>query len=531
MSKTVSSRDLRAMFDDREELALLDAREERDFATAHILYASCLPYGRIEERAERLLPRRGLRVVWCDAGDGLADRAAERLAVLGFSDVSVLQGGIGAWAAAGNELFSGINVPSKGFGECIEQSQHTPSIDAATLKTRIDAGESLVVLDSRPFGEFHARSIPGGVCTPGAELVYRVQCLAPDPSTTVVVNCAGRTRSIIGAQSLIEAGVPNPVLALRNGTMGWTLAGMTLETGATRRAPAPGEAELALARERAATVRERYGVPLLDRDTLQRFESERARRSLYLFDVRQPEEYEAGHVVGSLNAPGGQLVQQTDYYAPARGARVVLVDDSGVRASMTAAWLRRMGWDAHVLADGLAGVDLETGPFIPLIAGIDLERATLCTPHQLHAMSGRGEARVLDLSLSNAYRVGHVPAAWWGVRSRLHRALVRLPAGGRVVLVSEDDRHARLAAGEAQALEQRPVLVLEGGMRAWRAARLEVESGDTQLADEVDDLWQRPYERSGGSERDLSEYLDWEVALVDQLRRDGTARFEVPVSK
>ena len=287
MSKTVSSRNLHAMFDDREELALLDAREERDFATAHILYASCLPYGRIEERAERLLPRRGLRVVWCDAGDGLADRAAERLAVLGFSDVSVLQGGIGAWAAAGNELFSGINVPSKGFGECIEQSQHTPSIDAATLKTRIDAGESLVVLDSRPFGEFHARSIPGGVCTPGAELVYRVQCLAPDPSTTVVVNCAGRTRSIIGAQSLIEAGVPNPVLALRNGTMGWTLAGMTLETGATRRAPAPGEAELALARERAATVRERYGVPLLDRDTLQRFESERARRSLYLFDVRQ----------------------------------------------------------------------------------------------------------------------------------------------------------------------------------------------------------------------------------------------------
>jgi hypothetical protein len=31
------------------------------------------------------------------------------------------------------------------------------------------------------------------------------------------VNCAGRTRSIIGTQSLINAGVPNPVTALRNG--------------------------------------------------------------------------------------------------------------------------------------------------------------------------------------------------------------------------------------------------------------------------------------------------------------------------
>ena len=83
---------------------------------------------------------------------------------------------------------------------------------------------------------------------PGAELVLRVRDIAPSPDTTIVVNCAGRTRSIIGAQSLINAGIPNKVVALRNGTMGWHLAGFTCDKGETdavtrrhRRRPRLGE--------------------------------------------------------------------------------------------------------------------------------------------------------------------------------------------------------------------------------------------------------------------------------------------------
>ena len=80
-------------------------------------------------------------------------------------------------------------------------------------------------------------SIPTATSVPGAELALRVRALAPDRATTVIVNCAGRTRSIIGAQSLINAGLPNRVAALRNGTIGWTLAGLDLDHGQARRAP------------------------------------------------------------------------------------------------------------------------------------------------------------------------------------------------------------------------------------------------------------------------------------------------------
>ena len=220
MAKTVTAEELRAMLLDGGELALLDVREEGEFSESHLLFASSLPLSRLEFGIDALVPRRGTRVVLCDDGDGLAGRAAEKLAGFGYDDVAVLDGGTGAWERAGNVLFSGIYVPSKAFGEYVEETCHTPNITAPELKARLDAGDDLVVLDSRPMDEFRRMNIPTAIDVPGAELAYRVHDIAPSPDTTVVVNCAGRTRSIIGAQSLIKAGIPNEVMALRNGTMG-----------------------------------------------------------------------------------------------------------------------------------------------------------------------------------------------------------------------------------------------------------------------------------------------------------------------
>ena len=527
MLKTVNPRELRAMFDDGAELALLDAREEAAFGAAHLLYASCVPLSRLEMKVPVMVPRLGARVVWCDGGEGLAERAAERLTGFGWHEVSVLAGGVPAWAQAGYEVFSGVNVISKAFGEVVELVFDTPSLAPQELRAMMDAGEDLVVLDSRPLPEYQARSIPGGVCTPGAELLYRVATMAPSPHTTVVVNCAGRTRSIIGAQSLRNADVPNTVLALRNGTMGWHLAGFPVETGARRRAPDPTPAQQEQALARATAVAERFGVKVIDTAMLATWEAEREQRTLYLLDVRQPEEYEAGHLAGSLCSPGGQLVQETDHTVATLGARIVLVDDTGVRSRMTAAWLQQMGWDAVVLDGALAG-ELETGPQVTPILGLDDTPLPVLSPEAVDDLRQRGQARVLDLSLSRAFRNGHVPGAVWGVRARLHRALAKLPAGGTVVLVSEDDRLARLAGLDVAALDLRPLAVLEGGMRAWRGARLALDTGTSGMADEADDLWLRPYERDAGQEDAMRDYLSWEVDLVEQLRRDGSARFALP---
>ncbi len=504
---------LRAWILDGQELALLDAREEGEFGAAHAFWAVPCPLSRAELRAPTILPRIGTRIVCMDAGDGLAERLAEVLAGLGATDVHVLDGGTAAWAAAGYVLFSGVNVPSKAFGEWVEHHYGTPSIDAAALNAWQSEGRDIVVLDSRPFDEFTRMAIPGGVNVPGGELAYRIADLVPDPATTIVINCAGRTRSILGAESLRRAGVPNPVVALRNGTMGWELAGLAPTRGRTERfAPgAPGTVALAL--QRATAFAEQAGVGVIGPLDLARFEAD-PDRTLYVLDVRDPTEFNAMHRPGSRNASGGQLIQATDVWVGVRGARIALLDDDGVRARMAAAWLRLMGHrDVFVVEGPLDGAGAVPAP----VAGPDAA-----------IVAEVGGALVVDLARSIDFRAGHIPGAVWGVRTRLAGLRDRLAAAARVVITAPDERLARLAVPEVQALTSAPVQVLAGGTAGWIAA------GGVPASDRADpadaacvDFYLRPYDRNSGVAEAMEAYLSWEIDLVREIGRDGTVVFGV----
>jgi rhodanese-related sulfurtransferase/predicted metal-dependent enzyme (double-stranded beta helix superfamily) len=516
---------LKAALRGGDELALFDVREEGEFADGHLFHAVPLPLSRLELRVAALAPRRGVAVVIMDGGDGaIARQAARRLAQAGYGDISILDGGLAAWRDAGYEVFTGVNVPSKAFGEFVEHRHGTPRLDAAEIARRREAGEPMVILDSRPMDEYRRMNIPGGIDCPGGELVHRIFAAAPDPRALVVVNCAGRTRSIIGAQSLIDAGVPHRVVALRNGTMGWHLAGLTLERGATRSASDPDAQASARARAAADALAERLGLSIIGRDRLAAFEAEAGRRTLFRFDVRDPREYEAGHLPGFRSAPGGQLVQATDRYAGTLGARLVLACDTGTRSRMTASWLHRMGWETHVLDQAFAGQELAVGPEQVQVPGLGAAACRHVGPPELAALIDAGHAAVIDLDTSLAYRDGHIPGAVWAIRGRLARALPILPADRILVLASPDGVLARLAAAEIAA---RDVRVLLGGTAAWRAAGLPLETGAGTLADATIDVWYRPYDRQSGVEQAMKGYLDWEVDLVAQVERDGDARFRL----
>ena len=504
-------------------------REEDVYAQSHPLFAVNLSYGRIECDARLRIPRLDTPVVLLDNGEGLTLRAAQVLARMGYSQISILQNGLSGWAAAAGELFRDVNVPGKAFGELVESKRKTPSMSATEVKALIDSDADMVVLDARRFDEYQTMSIPGAISVPGAELVLRARSLAPSATTRIVVNCAGRTRSIIGTQSLVNAGIPNPVCALRNGTIGWTLAGLELEHKADKRFAEVNDADRKKAAASALALLFRAGVQRIDKQDLQALLAD-ATRNTYVFDVRTPEEFALGHLPGARSAPGGQLVQETDHHVGVRGARIVLYDDDGVRASMTASWLAQMGWDTYVLKD-LKPEDLRDTAVVADALPDTLTPVAGVDPATLKEwLANRSNlSMVIDVGDSATYVKRHIPGAWWLLRSQLAQDFSRVHKANRYVLTCADGRASRYAVAELQPLVRAGVQVLwlSGGNAAWTAQGFSTQQGESYLASPRIDRYRRPYEGTDNPAQAMQAYLDWEYGLVEQLRKDGSHHFKV----
>ncbi len=518
----ITPNELRRRWRAGEEVALLDVREEGPYSLAHPFFAVSLPLSQIELRVLDLIPRLGAPVAVFDDGEGYAERAAKRISALGYTDVSILDGGLEAYRAVG-EVFRDVNAPSKAFGELVEAIRHTPSLSANEVKALIETEPDLVVLDARRFEEYRIMSIPRGVSVPGGELAFRAREIAPAPGTTIIVNCAGRTRSIIGTQSLINAGLPNRIFALRNGTIGWTLAGHDVERDRTDRFLQRPEATYSAALASATQWAARVGVPALDRNTFDRFLAQANERTLYLLDVRTPEEYERGHPAGFASAPGGQLVQATDEWVAVRGSRLVLFDDDGIRARMAASWLIQMGWEAHVVGlDVIEATGTGTPPPrrpAPPASGPALDVAEL--------IANRDSWTVVDLARSPAYAAGHIPGAHFVLASRFTEDLPRLPGEGAIVLTSVDGDEALFALADAAASTPRKVAVLNGGTRAWTSSSQPLQRDQHSWISEPDDVYKRPYEGTDNAAAAMQAYIDWELHLVAQLANDSVSNFHV----
>jgi rhodanese-related sulfurtransferase len=274
------------------------------------------------------------------------------------------------------------------------------------------------------------------------------------------------------------------------------------------------------ARKASQRVAQDCGVKAIDRAAFETLRADTT-RTLYLFDVRDPTEYEVGHVTGAVSAPGGQLVQATDQYVGTLGARIVLVDDAEVRAMMTASWLRQMGYpEVFVLAEK----GTETGSPAPPILEADMHPEAAIDLQSLGELFSRNAATIVDVSLSRNYLKDHIPGAWFAIRTRLADALKKIPLKGTMVLTSENGTVAQLAVAEAQAASGIPARFLAGGNAAWKAAGYEL-SAEPLMADDAIDQWRKPYERGGDTKAAMSEYLAWETDLLPRLARDGSLAF------
>lgn len=503
---------------DRAELAILDVREVGEFAAGHIFQASSAPLSVFETSLQALVPRQTTRLVLVDDGtSSRAERAAGLAHELGYGGVLVLRGGCGAWRRAGYELFEGVFVPSKAFGEIVEHSMQVPSISSTELSAWLRDKRDVLILDGRPFDEHRKMCIPGSVCVPNGELAYRAASLLRDDSTPVVVHCAGRTRSIIGTQILREAGLPNPVFALQNGTQGWALSGLELERGSSRNAEhtSPGRSRDQVLEE-ARAYADRWAVSIIDDATLFRWLDDNE-RTTYLFDVRTWDEFREGHLQGSVHAPGGQLLQSTDTWIGTRGARVVLIDDAELRAVVIARWLRMMGWEAHALSSPFHWA----GQGAPTATARDAQLPpTSPDPASLPV--------IFDLRSSTEFRNGHIEGARWAIRPNAGPILNSLIRGTRIGLCAPCGSVLELFVKDLHSAGFSDLQWFGDRPEAWVAAgcRLVATPDIPSDADSIDFAF-FTHDRHSGNLEASRQYLAWEVGLVDRLSRTDRALFRL----
>ena len=540
MPDTISPQSLDGLLKGGSPFALIDVRETGEYNNAHIPDASLIPRRDLESQIGDAVPHPATPVVVCDDDARRATLAAATLEGLGYTDVSVLDGGINRWVTQEYPTEWGVNVPSKDFGEKVEVVHHVPEIDAVELNERIESGEEIVILDTRTPEEYQRLCIPGGRSVPGAELALRITDITKEMSddATVVINCAGRTRSIIGTRVLQRMGMPN-VVGLKNGTAGWSLAGYSLESGADRlELPDLSEEGIAAAEAYADRLAEEDGVRYIDADGLQALMARRSNEAVYLVDVRTEQEYAAGHIPGFRWFPGGQAVQRSDEVAVVKNCPIIFCCDGRARAAITASWYRQMGHEqVYAVLGGTtawqgAGQALEQGHSRTQPLGLDEARSKvrMLAPSDVPAASEASitlvgtsggpstyireasEATIVFVGTSQQFAEGHVPGARWIPRGWLEAQIGdAAPDKSAPVVVTCVDGVTSTFAGAALVDEgYSDVSVLEGGMRAWQDAGYAIEKGLAGVMSTPADVVPAGTDRGFA---DMMNYLRWEEEL------------------
>lgn len=516
----IDPNDLKAYLQTGKEIALLDVREPGEFGEDHLLYAVNTPYSVLEQDVLRLVPNHSVKVVLVDArGDDLVYTAASRLQDVGYLDVNVLSGGLASWKASGYEVFAGVNVPSKAFGELAEHFYHTPRITAQELAERQRRGDRLAIFDGRPYAEYQKMNIPGARCCPNGELALRIDDLVPDESTPIIINCAGRTRSIIGAQTLINLGIPNPVYALENGTQGWFLADQALEYGSSHEWPPAMPRNVQVQRSRAQALATRFGIQTISAAVYNDLVLDTA-RTTYLCDVRNPEEYRKDHLPNAISAPGGQLIQATDQYIGVRGARLVLWDGDGVRAGVVAHWLVQLGWEVYVMDPNTTPAQISTS----LPAHTPTQSIAWIDAAQLLEKISAGAA-LIDMRSSAAYRKLHVKDAVWLTRRDIKSYLRRNP-NDQVIFITSEQRELGYCALDAKEAGAEHIAAFCFAEQEAKSLPLETTPNSPSDADRIDYLF-FVHDRHDGNKAAARQYLAWELNLVEQLDDVEKASFRI----
>src|SRR4030095_10079895 len=474
MSYNISGSALAGLMSSETLYAVFDVRERGEFNAGQIANATSLPRSQIEFRIAELVPDRRIPIVVYDEGEGRGALAAHTLGEFGYENVSILDGGLSEWRKEGLPAVSGVNVPSKAFGEKVHHERTIPEISPEELKGLQERMTDLMIFDVRTPEEYRRFCIPGGVNVPGGDLILWAEALRRKPETPVVINCAGRTRSIIGTAVLLRLGLNN-VRALKNGTMGWVLAGVGLESAPARVAATASDESRGHAREIALRIAEEEKLSWVSACELLDHLRGNDGGVTYLIDVRSESEYEDGHIAGSLNIPGGQAVQRADDFVAVKNSRIIFVSNQSARGVMAAYLYRQMGFrDVKVLQGGFeawreSGGAVESGwsQTEPLGFETAKKSARVLAPGEVNSLLQRSTASVLHVGSSADFAAVHLPCSKWISRGWLELKLPSLwtDKAQPMVLACRNGQGSILAARTLAEMGYKEIFVLDGGVQ------------------------------------------------------------------
>ena len=501
---------------------MIDVREVGEYNSAHIPGSSNIPRRQIEFLMTRAAPYPGVEMVICDDDGQRAAMAADTLQEMGYRRVAVLDGGLNHWFTQGYSTEWGTNVPSKAFGEKMEVVHHLSLMDATELHERMEGGDPLLVLDARTPQEHQSFCVPGGRSLPAGEMALRITDIRKEmgPEVTVLVHCAGRTRSIIGARTLQRMGIEN-VYALKNGTAGWMLAGYPLERGSDRlELPQVTPDGLAAAEKYTALLARDDGVEMLDLAALMTMMERLQEETIYFVDVRTEKEYRQGHIPGFGWFPGGQAVQRSDEVTVVKNCPLVFCCDRRARAVSTASWYRQMGFEEVYVVEGgttqweTSGRTLEdssagTEPF-----GLEAAKRTVA-PISAPQLKARESGLTLFVETSRDFAGAHVPGSYWVPRGWLEFQIESVADGYEtpIVVTCCDGQQSFLAGATLKKRGYLKVEVLDGGVQAWLNAGFATEKGLSNLMSTPTDVVTTGPNRNFA---DMMNYLRWEEALGEK---------------
>ena len=523
---TINPSDIESWCDTHHNRALIDVNEFGEFIMGHAPHFVCIPRGHLPERMRYLIPDSDTAVLLMCSDGRRSARAAAEVRALGYRSVTVVDGGLATYTGAGMPIEQGSNVLGKRFGELLAAQEDVEQLTPRQVD-ELAANGPVALFDVRTTREFEGEGhLPGAVSAPGHRVAHDVSALRrKQPDTPVILNCAGRTRSIVAAEKLSALGIQK-VYALQNGTMAWLLDGRELDSrradGDDAISESPDlDADLATAAARLA--QQQQLVSESAGDLMARL---RRGEPLYLVDVRAPADFSASTIPGARSCPDGQLTNQADDVMAVRSTPVYCFSTVDVQAILAARTLAGMGFEqVRWIRGGFrawVADSLPTQPGrVPMPPPVTPHEALFLQNAADLASSGslRTGNQVVDVRSVSAFVAEHVPGATW-----IPFGLLDLDAGehldtSRPILLIGD--HDTAAARGARLLADLGFQAcgLRGGIASWVKAGLAVESGAdgnnidmTAAREEVDIVGFGPVELRR-TKADMRRYLEWEIAL------------------